>query len=227
MSCEIIFPDTPEDIRSKNEIFNKISKFIQDSDILKFFKTIGGSENKQYVNFKSNKTKRRVILSSDQFDVNINCLQKLSIETNLVNPNENIGLVNQVVNSIIDYINFEMGGRAKESKIITSKMVCRGESTKNLSKQIIGEERLAELNKRARLSKSINQLLNPIGIIFEYIQEDKKYVLGIYSDIGAEMIYCYKDYMRPIHSDFLKNEYKELEAPEKLIKNLFQVELEQ
>lgn len=208
MTYEIFFPHSPEDVKTKNDIFNKLLSLIKNLD------------KPQNTTFKSNKSKRRMFLGSDNFCIDIRWLKKFSTEISLVNPRENLDSVNQVTNEILNYINTVLGEKAKESSAIITKVTCKLGKSLNLSKQIIGEKRLAEINE------ILERTLNPVGVIFAYEREDIKYILGVYSGRRAETVHIYKEYKEPIPFNFIKDVYnKEFPEPEQLIKKLYQVQL--
>jgi len=208
VTCEVFFPNSPEDTESKIDIYNKLSKLIESFD------------RPQNVKFRSNRKQRSIVLDADEFEIRTKCLKKLSTEASIVNPDKNLDAVNHIWSSVINYINAVLGDAAKGAKIATSKVTCKKEKPSNLSKKIIGETRLAKINENVKRS------LSPLGIVFEYEHEGRRYTLALYSKRPAETVYSYKTCEEQLPFDFIKMEYKKLDEPESRIKDLYQVKLE-
>ena len=209
VTCEAFFPNSPEDTQSKIDIYDKLSKLIESFD------------RPQNVKFRSNRKKRSIVLlADDEFEIRTKCLKKLSTEVSLANPDKNLDAVNHIWSSVINYINAVLGDAAKGAKIATSKVTCKEEKPSNLSKKIIGETRLAKINENVKRS------LSPLGIVFEYEHEGRRYMLALYSKRPAETIYSYETYKEQLPFDLINIEYEKLDEPESRIKDLYQVKLE-
>jgi hypothetical protein len=202
LTFEIFFPKSPEDTKTKEDAYSKLLELIE------------RSEKAENVKLTSDKNKKTITLDSDELHVHIRYIKKLSVLVELVRPETNIESANDAMNSVLNYINSVLGVNAKESKAVSSKIVCK-EKLSDL-KRVIGEEKLAEINQRAK------RVLKPFGIMFEYKLPHRRYILGIYSDRPAEVIYSYRDYNEPIPFNFISTEYKAFKHPEKIIEKLYQ-----
>jgi hypothetical protein len=202
---EIFFPNCPKDTKTKTGIYKKLLELIS------------GSEEFKDIKLDSKDRNRRITLDSDEFDVTVDYLKRFAVRIRLVDPYKNLKDVNEIVNNIMNFVNSITGSSARESKVVSTRIVCK-KNVPNL-KGVIGEKCLAKINDRAGLP------LNPFGIIFEYEKEDRRFVLGVYYDRPAQTISGYKDYKEPIPRDFIIKEDESLKEPEKTIKKLYQTGL--
>ncbi len=202
---EIFFPNSPEDAKTKKAVLRKL------------YELINGSEIAKNVKLTRNIDKKRIALDSDEFDINIRYSKKLSVLVELVSSRTNLDEVDEVMSDIMSYVNPVMGNSARESKVVSTKIVCK----KKLSSitPVIGEKTLRGINQR------VNKTLEPFGMMFEFKKEDRRYVIGVYSGRPAEVIYSYKDYKEPIALNFITDEHDAFKDPEKIIKKLYQVVL--
>lgn len=200
VNFEIIFPLAPKEKRSKQTIFYDVLSLIQD--------------NKKRLNIdaKSNKKELRIILSSANFGIGIFFKKTILIKIGLADPKKNIKELYKIGDEILNFIKTVLGHGAIGSKIMSTIMIHdREKEFENLSKKIIGDKRLAEINNMVKLQ------LNPTGIIFDYKQNGRDFLIVMYSERNDVMITTRNTYKESIPFGALQSEYEELEKSEKVI----------
>lgn len=208
VQLSVSFPKSPKVAGDIEPLFGKMLSLIQEGEKSFPAKLIVKSKQK------------RIVLDADDFMFNISFSKGISVRILVSNPNKNLQTVNNMGNTLINFLNTVLGDFGTEAKVSIARTMSL-EKPVNFARKIVGDVQMSRINEMTK------EVLNPTAIMLGYKKGEREFSLSNFFSVeeGENFLSSNTVYKERLPFNLLQNEYDQLIDPSRVFSTLLQSEL--